>query len=82
MGGAGHPLVAHLVGPGAVEVLLRGGLGFCLGGVQGRHATGVGLCRSNELNARGDRDHAEQLRKPPDDRGLQQGHVENNFSAS
>jgi hypothetical protein len=43
VGGAGHPLVAHWVGAAAVEVLLRGGLGFCLGGIHGRYAATVGL---------------------------------------
>jgi hypothetical protein len=43
MGGAGHPLVAHLVGSGAVEMLFGSCLGFCLGGIEGRHAAGVGL---------------------------------------
>ena len=82
MGSAGHPLVAHLVGPGAVEVFLRGSLGFCLGGIHGWHGTGVGLGRSNQLNARGDRDQAEQPGKPPDGRGLRNGHSEKSFGAN
>jgi hypothetical protein len=43
VGGAGHPLIAHWVGAGAVEVLLRSGLGFCLGGIHRRYAATVGL---------------------------------------
>jgi len=34
--GAWHPLVAHLVGAGAVEVKLGGLLSFCLSGVHRR----------------------------------------------
>ena len=43
MGGAGHPLVAHLVGAGAVEVLFCCCLGFCLGGIHRGRAATVGL---------------------------------------
>jgi hypothetical protein len=40
---ARHPLFAHLVGSGAVEVLLGGDLGFRFGGVKGRHPLGFGV---------------------------------------
>jgi hypothetical protein len=36
--GAGHPLIAHLVGAGAVEMQLGGLLRFCLGSVMGGNA--------------------------------------------
>jgi hypothetical protein len=40
--GAGHPLVAHLVGASAVEMLLGGFLRFCLGWVESGYAAGTG----------------------------------------
>ena len=36
--GAGHPLISHLVGAGAIEVELGGLLRFCLSGVHRRDA--------------------------------------------
>lgn len=43
VGCAGHPLLAHWVGAGAVEVLLRSGLCFFLGGIHRRYAAAVGM---------------------------------------
>lgn len=40
--GAGHPLVAHLVSPGAVEPA-GGLLSFCLGGIHRRYSSRVGV---------------------------------------
>jgi hypothetical protein len=40
--GTGHPLVPHLVGAGAVEMLLGGFLRFCLGWVESGYAAGTG----------------------------------------
>jgi hypothetical protein len=43
MGGAGHPLFAHLVGSSALEMLFGGRLGFRLAGVHRGNAARVGL---------------------------------------
>jgi hypothetical protein len=40
--GAGHPLVAHLVGACAVEVEFGRLLRFCLGWIERWHAAGTG----------------------------------------
>jgi hypothetical protein len=43
MGGAGHPLIAHLVGASALEMLFGGSLGFRLSGVHRWNAARIGL---------------------------------------
>lgn len=79
MGGAGHPWAAHLVYPSAVKGLLCGG--FCSCGIHGMHATGSGLGGPSQLNACGERDQPEQLRKPSDGKVLRHGRPEERIEA-
>ena len=60
MGSAGHPLIAHLMGASAVEVLLRGGLGFCLCGIHSRHGAAIGLGVGTKRRAGDDAQDASQ----------------------
>ena len=74
--------VDGLLPPPLRDVLVNSGLPLLLLEAEGWHGTGVGLGPSNQLNARGDRDQAEQPGKPPDGRGLRNGHSEKSFGAN